>query len=238
MSSEAISYFTKGLSDIVEAEDERPVLQPVVESVSPHLGELESQAPNGIDVSDDASNHLSDEELMSLVRQGDKQALGLLFRRHAGAVLHVVWRILRNEAEADDVRQDVFLFIYERANLYDSRKGSASSWIMQVAYHRAIDRRRYLAGRQHYDAPIFDEAQTPVGVPPPSTDTIDGKAILRRLRDALTVEQRETLELHIFEGYSLREIAEKNGQTIGNVRHHYYRALDRLRAHIFPRKSG
>jgi RNA polymerase sigma-70 factor (ECF subfamily) len=57
------------------------------------------------------------------------------------------------------------------------------------------------------------------------------------LRHTLTPDQRETLELHLFEGYSLREIAERNDQTLGNVRNHYYRALDRLRAHIFPRKG-
>lgn len=65
---------------------------------------------------------------------------------------------------------------------------------------------------------------------------IDGKAILSRLRETLSAEQRQTLELHLFEGYSLREIAEKSGQSVGNVRHHYYRALDRLRAQLFPRK--
>lgn len=106
---------------------------------------------------------------------------------------------------------------------------------MQIAYHRAIDRRRYLASRQHYDAPVFDEQQW-TGGSAPCADVIDGQAILRRLRETLSVDQREILELHLFEGYSLREIAEKSGQSIGNVRHHYYRAIDRLRTHIFARK--
>lgn len=232
MSSEAVSYFPKGLSGLAESEEERCGLQPLVEPTPSREGERPAT-----DVSEDFPNYPSDEELMTAVQQGDKPALGLLFRRHATAVLHVVWRILRNEAEADDVRQDVFLYVYERAHLYDSRKGSASSWIMQVAYHRAIDRRRYLASRQHYDAPAFDELQTAVGTAPPSTDLIDGQAILSRLRDTLSEDQRATLELHIFEGYSLREIAERNGQTLGNVRNHYYRALDRLRRHIFSRNG-
>ena len=107
---------------------------------------------------------------------------------------------------------------------------------MQIAYRRAIDRRRYLANRQHYDAPVFDEHHSHVGNPPLSTDAIDGRAILSRLRETLSVDQRETLELHLFEGYSLREIAEKNGQSLGNVRHHYYRALERLRSQVFARK--
>jgi RNA polymerase sigma-70 factor (ECF subfamily) len=178
----------------------------------------------------------SDEHLLESVSTGSKDALSALFLRHGRAVLHIAWRILRDDAEAADLRQDVFISVFQNTRLFDPTKGSASSWIMQIAYRRAIDRRRYLANRQHYDAPIFDEHQSPVGNPPPSTDQIDGKAILGRLRKTLSVDQRETLELHLFEGYSLREIAEKKGQSLGNVRHHYYRALERLRSQVFARK--
>lgn len=178
----------------------------------------------------------SDESLLESVNKGSRDALSTLFLRHGRAVLHIAWRILRDDAEAADVRQDVFISVFQKAKLFDPTKGSASSWIMQIAYRRAIDRRRYLANRQHYDAPIFDELQSPVGTASVSTDQIDGKAILSRLRETLSQDQRETLELHLFEGYSLREIAEKNGQTLGNVRHHYYRALERLRSQVFARK--
>jgi RNA polymerase sigma-70 factor (ECF subfamily) len=178
----------------------------------------------------------SDEQLLEAVAKGSKDALGLLFRLHGRAVFNVAWRILRDNSEADDLRQDVFLYVFERAKLFDAGKGSASSWIMQVAYHRAIDRRRYLVSRKHYDAHQFDEQQTQLSTAPSLSDAIDGTAILNRLRGELSAEQRETLELHLFEGYSLREIAEKNGQSVGNVRHHYYRAIERLRSHVFPRK--
>lgn len=107
---------------------------------------------------------------------------------------------------------------------------------MQIAYHRAIDRRRYLSSRQHYVTPVFDEQQSRVASESVSTDAIDGKAILSRLRETLSPDQQEILELHLFEGYTLREIAEKNGQSVRNIRNHYYRALERLRAHIFPAK--
>ncbi|MBB5064968.1 RNA polymerase sigma factor (sigma-70 family) [Granulicella mallensis] len=72
----------------------------------------------------------------------------------------------------------------------------------------------------------------------PSAEALDGKAIRARMNEQLTPDQQQTLELHFFEGYSLREIAEKHGKTVGNVRHHYYRALDRLRSHLFPPKRG
>ena len=180
----------------------------------------------------------ADEKLLEAVGNGSKEALGLLFRRHGRVVFNVAWRILRDESEADDLRQDVFLYIFERAKHYDSRKSTAVSWIVQVTYHRAIDRRRYLSFRQHYKLETLDEQQLGPTTAEVSTDQLDGKAILNKLRGQLTSDQQQTLELHFFEGYSFREIAEKSGQPIGNVRHHYYRALERLRSNLFPQKRA
>jgi RNA polymerase sigma-70 factor (ECF subfamily) len=180
----------------------------------------------------------TDEQLLSQIGLGSRDALGILFRRHARAVFHVAHRILRDESEADDLRQEVFLYLSERAHNFDGRKGTGSSWIMQVTYHRAIDRRRYLGFRQHYSAEEFDEQRMLSATAQPSVDTLDGKEIRDRLREQLTEDQQQTLELHFFEGYSLREIAEKKGQTVGNVRHHYYRALERLRSHLSRQKRG
>jgi RNA polymerase sigma-70 factor, ECF subfamily len=178
----------------------------------------------------------SDEELLRAVGSGSKDALGILFHRHGRVVFNVAWRILRDESEADDLRQEVFLYIFERAKHYDSRKSTAVSWIVQVTYHRAIDRRRYLSFRQHYKLEALDEQTLGPTVQGVSTDQLDGKAILDKLREQLTSDQQQTLELHFFEGYSFREIAEKTCQPVGNVRHHYYRALDRLRTNLFPQK--
>jgi RNA polymerase sigma-70 factor (ECF subfamily) len=190
------------------------------------------------DTSDLTCKPISDENLLEAVGSGSKEALGLLFRRHGRIVFNVAWRILRDESEADDLRQDVFLYIFERAKQYDSRKSTAVSWIVQITYHRAIDRRRYLSFRQHYKLEALDEqtlGPTAQGV---STDQLDGKAILDRLRGQLSPDQLHTLELHFFEGYSFREIAEQSNQEIGNVRHHYYRALERLRSNLFPQKRA
>lgn len=180
----------------------------------------------------------SDETLLHSVARGSKDALTVLFRRHGRAVRHVAWRILRDESEAEDLRQEVFLYLFERAKLFDAQKSSASSWIIQIAYHRAIDRKRFLEHRQHYKTTELDEERVEGALAQPSTDQIDGKTVLDKMRGELTPEQLQTLELHFFEGYSFREIAERKGQTVGNVRHHYYRALDRLRSNLFSKKQG
>jgi RNA polymerase sigma-70 factor (ECF subfamily) len=180
----------------------------------------------------------ADEDLLARVQYGSKEALTLLFRRYRHLVLGVARRILRDASEAEDLCQDVFLLLFQKANLFDASKGTASSWIIQIAYHRAINRRQYLTHRQHYNTQELDEEQVGGGQQPPLIDEITARDLLHRLREQLSEEQTESLELHFFEGYSLREIAEKTGQTLGNVRHHYYRGLERLRLNLFPQKDA
>ncbi|HWZ49973.1 MAG TPA: sigma-70 family RNA polymerase sigma factor, partial [Granulicella sp.] len=104
----------------------------------------------------------SDDVLLERLARGDRESLALLFRRHAASVRHVAYRILRDEAEADDLLQDVFLFLFRRAALFDPSKSSAKSWIIQMAYHRAFDRRRYLSARHFYRAEeLKDEVLNP-----------------------------------------------------------------------------
>lgn len=179
----------------------------------------------------------TDEALLQNVSAGSKEALAVLFRRYRRAVLNVAKRILRDECEAEDLCQEVFLQVFQKANLFDSTRGSASSWIIQVAYHRSMNRRHYLMHRQHYQPMELDADQIGERGALSLLDRIDAEALLNRLRDQLTGDQQRTLELFFFEGYNLREIAETLNQSLGNVRHHYYRALERLRANVFPGKN-
>ena len=181
------------------------------------------------------ANQPSDEDLLEQLGNGSIDALSVIFRRYARPVVNVGRRILKDDSEAEDLLQDFFIFLFQKAEIFDREKGSASSWIIQMAYHRAIDRRRYLVARQHYNTQELTEHQRDGGRQI-SIDDIASRALLNRLRGELSSEQLQTLELHFFEGYTLKEIAENTCQTYGNVRHHYYRALERLRSHVFPRK--
>jgi len=224
MSAEAISFFPDAISRITDGNQEQktdnaqPCITPSEESL--------------------LQTNVSDDSLLIEVGEGSKDALSLLFTRHGRAVLNVAWRILRDDSEAADLRQEVFLYLFQRAKFFDPQKGSATSWIMQVTYHRAIDRRRYLTARQHYRVQELDEQSIQTTTGEPSTDNVDGKSILIDLRECLTTDQQRTLELHFFEGYSFREIADRSGQSVGNIRHHYYRALDRLRSNLFSKKRS
>jgi RNA polymerase sigma-70 factor (ECF subfamily) len=184
---------------------------------------------------------VSDEALLFSVCSGDKGSLALLFQRYARVVQSIGRRILRDDAEADDLVQDLFLFVQRKCAIFDSSKSSAGSWIVHMAYQRAIERRRYLATRHFYTrAEIQSNASHVVGNPTVENDysaeAVFGRNGLGKVLDALSEDQRETLRLHFFEGYTMAEISVKLAQPLGNVRHHYYRGLDKLRKQMFGRK--
>jgi RNA polymerase sigma-70 factor, ECF subfamily len=183
----------------------------------------------------------SDDDLLSRISQGDGEAIGNLVGRYAKIARGIATRVLRDRSEAEDLVQDLFLFIERKSSTFDSSKSSAGSWIVQMTYQLAIQRRRRLTTRQFYKREDLRSATGRlVGIPTTEDDyspeAVFGRNGLDKVLRALSDDQRETLRLFFFEGYTLSEISVKLGQSLGNVRNHYYRALDKLRAQMFQRK--
>jgi RNA polymerase sigma-70 factor, ECF subfamily len=113
-------------------------------------------------------------------------------------------------------------------------------WILQYAYHRSISRRNYLQLRRFYDCASLDdiaglEAALKMPVCPPTQE------MSRLISEALALlpeAQRKIVRMVFFEGLSLKDIAERTGQTFSSIRHHYYRGLDLLRTSLESGKSG
>jgi hypothetical protein len=105
----------------------------------PSEGSQTRAAPSSIE-RPTASVETADEVLMARVVDGDKEALAGLFRRYARLVRSIGYKILRDDSEADDLLQDVFLFIHQKSAAFDGSRSSARSWIVAMAYQRAIDR--------------------------------------------------------------------------------------------------
>lgn len=181
--------------------------------------------------------------LLERIAGGDSQALSDLFRSYARLVHSVGRRILRDDGEADDLVQEVFLYIHRKSALFDKSKGSARSWIVQVAYTQAFLRRRHLNSRCFYSSVNMDKTNgkewvaSGVADYDHSVEGLFGRNGWREILEQLTADQQETLRLHFFEGYTLVEIGEKMGQSHVKVRHHYYRGLDRIRRHILGSAS-
>lgn len=178
-----------------------------------------------------------DETLIADVCQGSREALAILFRRFAPVVRSVALRVLKDASEADDLVQDIFMLIHRLCTDFDPSKASVEFWILQMTYRRAISRRRYLKSRHFYTRVELDEIAGGVASPPlAQPDAIKAtlaRLDLQRIFGSLSEDQQKTLRLHFIEGYTLDEIAKMLGQTKGNIRHHSFRGLERLRKLIF-----
>jgi RNA polymerase sigma-70 factor (ECF subfamily) len=177
---------------------------------------------------------LSDEALMVLLMDENSDALDKLFSRHSRLVYSIALRILSDAGEAEEVVQECFLHVFRKAFTFEPTRGSAKVWIIQVAYSRARDRKAQLSRRGFYARTNVKSEEldgTLVGHGDVERE-IGAKVDFERLQSAfedLSAIQRRTLELFYFQDFDLREISECLHEPLGNVRHHFYRGLDRLR---------
>jgi RNA polymerase sigma-70 factor, ECF subfamily len=179
---------------------------------------------------------LSDEQLMACLKEGQSDALAVLFDRYQKLVLSIALKIVRDPGEAEDVTQTVFLDIYRAVAQFDPRKGNTKVWLVQYAYHRAINRRQHLQGREFYKNTELTEedpetrpveAHATFGLSSPET-----QALVRQSMATLSDKQRSVIEMACYQGLSMREIADRSGDSFVSVRHHYYRGLQILRSFI------
>src|SRR5258707_1691917 len=140
---------------------------------------------------------LSDEELMIQLARGHQDALGVIFKRYQRVVMRVAMQVLRDPTEAEDLMQSVFLQILEDAAKYDATKGSLRVWILQYAYHRGFNRRKYLTVRGKY-GPVLGNAGDATPFDPADSHQpaviLESAHLVRKGLAQLTETQRRTLE--------------------------------------------
>ena len=174
------------------------------------------------------------------VQQGDGNAFTVLFDRYNRLVLTVALRIVHDAAEAQEVTQDVFFEFYRSARRFDPDRGTLKVWLLQFAYHRSINRRNYLVLRQFYNRPDLEEAMVWEAAAK-TTPRVPAQELKQVVQEALTTlpeTQKSIVEKVIFEGLTLREVAQRSGSSYNAVRNKYYRGLDHLRDGLATRDAG
>ena len=171
-----------------------------------------------------SENEENDEVLMTQVAAGDSRALEELFDRHAGVIKSVIFKIIHNEAEAEDVLMEVIFEAWNNATKYSAEKGKALGWLVTMARRRGIDR---LRKRQSYSR-ATDRLQVEVEHDPEAwisgrdpdgdTERADVRAFIRARMLELPPFQREAIEYAFFKGMSQREIAAHTGIPLGTIK--------------------
>lgn len=183
---------------------------------------------------------LSDETLIHNITDGCCECFSVLFERYCRRVISVAFRILRDQQEAEDIAQEVFLAIFLQRERFDESRGSVKTWILQFAYFKSLLRRRYLHIRKFYDQEEYSESQDFRRKSPSETIGLSSAEWARLVEGGLASlkpRQRQVMELVHFEGLTLQETAEKIRESFANTRNYYYRGLKALRAYLHSRST-
>jgi RNA polymerase sigma-70 factor (ECF subfamily) len=186
---------------------------------------------------------LNDEIVMAHLAAGHGDAITVLFDRYGRLVLRIGLKILRDRGEGEDLTQEVFADLCRTAGRFDSAKGTTKMWITRGASRRALNRRRYLnlrnlgfpRGVVEDASEICAEAQASIV---PAMSIPDARRLTAQMLAMTEAAQRKVLELVFFEGLTMNEVAELTGDSLGSVRHRYYRGLQKMRRVLTEQKSG
>jgi RNA polymerase sigma-70 factor, ECF subfamily len=176
---------------------------------------------------------LSDEAVMSHLAAGHGDAITVLFDRYGRLVLRIGLKTLHDQGEAEDLTQEVFVDLCRTAGRFDAAKGTTKMWIIRAASRRALNRRRYLKLRNFYPSNTVDEASESPGAAQdsivPTMAIPEACRLVAQMLGTIEATQRRVLELVFFEGLTMQEVADRTGDSLGSVRHRYYRGLHRMR---------
>jgi RNA polymerase sigma-70 factor (ECF subfamily) len=175
-------------------------------------------------------NELTDEELVVALRGGEQDSLTVLFDRYSKLIFSVAMRIVNDPGEAEEVVQTVFFDFFRGLATFDQNKGILKVWLLQYAYHRALNRRRHLAASRFYKWVDLDSAASQPTLSWNPEDVTEVARLTNQLMDSLKPRQREVLELTYFDGLTAEEISIKLGESVNVVRHELYRSLAKLRS--------
>src|SRR6266853_4050756 len=174
----------------------------------------------------------SQAQLLHRIAAQDRQALAEFYDQTAGPLFSFAVRILGDAAEAEEVIQDVFVQIWEKATTFDATLGSAFHWALSITRHRSIDRIRSRQRR----ARLIDDLQKAAGEADPpgpsaATDVLDSDDVakIRSALGGLPHDQRQAIELAFFGGKTHTEIARELGEPIGTIKARIRRGMLKLR---------
>lgn len=172
----------------------------------------------------------NDVQLIERLHRHDPLALADLYDRYGRLVYSLILRIVRDSGIAEDLVQETFLRVWNRAQGLDSHKGSIGPWLLAVARNRAIDYLRSAGGRER-NALEFEETDHPALYIDMEKDIIasDNARRIKTAMERLSPNQRQVIELAYFEGLSQTEMAERMGQPLGTVKTWVRAALKNLR---------
>jgi len=187
----------------------------------------------------DASKEFAEIELLRRVGEGDRASFAELYTRYAKILFSIAYRVLNNTEATEDVLQDVFVQIWDKAPLYDPARGKPLTWAVTLTRNKSIDRLRSVQRRSRLNDEVEQEAKTLEQFD--SRDSFSAVSageqagLVREAIRELSKDQREAIELAFFSSLTQSEIAERLNEPLGTVKARIRRGLMKLREVLGPR---
>ena len=176
---------------------------------------------------------LNDETLLRLIAHSDENALSELYDRYSRLVFSVAWNTLSDSGRAEEVTQDVFVRVWDKARTYSAEHGRVVTWLSSIARHRSIDLYRQALSHGETLQVSWQEAET---IDLPDGQNVEWEVDLsqrqQRIRWAvaqLPVEQKRALGMAFFQGLSHPEIATALEEPLGTVKTRIRLGMQKLR---------
>ena len=171
--------------------------------------------------------------LLARIAKRDRVAFEELYARYVNILYATAMKFLKEDADAQDVVQDVFIQIWDKAKLYDPGKGKPLTWALTLTRNRSIDRIRAIQRRTRlrddFEKETVADESTGVREALSGVDASEKVQILRDAVGRLSAEQRRVIELAFFRGLTQSEIAVSLGQPLGTVKARARRGLMKLK---------
>ncbi|HEX8476515.1 MAG TPA: sigma-70 family RNA polymerase sigma factor [Pyrinomonadaceae bacterium] len=181
-----------------------------------------------------------DVEHLHAIARGDEKAFASLYDTYNSILLGLLLRILNSRVEAEDVLQEVFLQVWQRASTFDEARGRPFTWLVTLTRSRAIDRLRSSNARERTALAAALDAPESTSDDDASDEVVrsEQSELVHRALDAIPEEQRRTLLLAYFEGLTQTEIAERLKQPLGTVKTRMRAGMIKLRELLGKRRGG
>jgi RNA polymerase sigma-70 factor (ECF subfamily) len=170
---------------------------------------------------------MADRELAARLMAGDSEALATAYRQFAGLVFGLCRRVLNDQALAEDVAQEVFIYLWRYPDRFDPSRGALRAWLALLAHSRSVDRVRAETRRSRVEA----RCDHPTALTSEADDYLTANWLTGKVREALhklPAEQRQAVVLAYYGGRTYREVAVELAIPEGTAKSRLRLGLSRL----------
>jgi len=187
---------------------------------------------------DSEMKHLSDQELMKLVQDGDFSTAAEIFDRYSGRIYNFAYRFLKNSEAAEDATQEVFVKMMKYAKQFHG-DAKLSTWLFSITANLCRDHLRKADNKnKEGEETLLNLPANPSYSPERNLEMRQNEERVQKALQSLTPEQREAILLSRYQGLSYAEIAQIAGCSEGAVKTRVFRAMETLKKLLSDPLSG